>query len=69
MPTILLKEARVSKEQLDAIRHRLKIGELTYDKARLLAEEPLKIMNTYMKQRAKDFGIKHRSISFTGFIR
>ena len=69
MPTILLKEARMSKEQLDAIRHRLKIGELTYDKARLLAEEPLKIMNTYMKQRAKDFGIKHRSISFTGFIR
>ncbi len=59
----------MSKEQLDAIRHRLKIGELTYDKARLLAEEPLKIMNTYMKQRAKDFGIKHRSISFTGFIR
>tara|TARA_Y100000310_G_C20435435_1_gene693500 strand:- start:230 stop:439 length:210 start_codon:yes stop_codon:yes gene_type:complete len=69
MPIILLKEARMSKEQLDAIRHRLKIGELTYDKARLLAEEPLKIMNTYMKQRAKDFGIKHRSISFTGFIR
>ena len=69
MPTILLKEARVSKEQLDVIRCRLKIGELTYDKAKLLAEEPLKIMNTYMKQRAKDFGLKHHSISFTGFIR
>jgi len=69
MSAILLKEARVSKEQLDVIRYRLKTGELTYDKAKLLAEKPLKIMNIYMKQRAKDFGVKHRATHFIGFMR
>lgn len=69
MLIVSIKEARMSKEQLDTIRYRFKIGEFTYDSAQLLAEEPLKIMNTYMKQRANDFGVKHHSISFTSYIR
>lgn len=44
MPVILLKEARTSKKQLDIIRHNLKTGKLNYGKAKLLAEEPLKVM-------------------------
>lgn len=66
---ISLAEAREAKERLDAIRCQLKVGSISYDEAKLRTREPLKFLNSYMEQRARDFGVKYRAVHFVGFMR
>lgn len=66
---ISLPEVRSAKNNLDAIRHHLKKNNISFGEAKTLALPYLKILNAYAESRANDFGVRHKMINFTSFMR
>ena len=42
---------------------------VTYDEAKEMAKEPLKVLNEEMKKISDTFGAKHRPVTFTKIMR
>lgn len=60
---------RKAKERLDEIKSLYKLGKITYDHAKDLAEEYLVVLNEEMEKIARDFKRKHRKVGFVSFMR
>jgi len=60
---------RKAKARLDEIKSLYKTGRVSYDEAKELAFEPLRVLNEEMRRIAKEFGRKHRRVQFVGFVR
>lgn len=56
-------------EQLEEIKARLKVGELTYDQAQELAAPLLADMNDRMREICREYGKKHKDLTFASFMR
>lgn len=57
------------KEALEAIKQRLAVGAITYEEAKELARIPLFKINSYAETIAKKHGMRHKPITFIGFMR
>lgn len=68
-PKPSLEEARNSKEQLDRIKFRLKVGHLEYYAAKAEAEPHLQILNAYLAKRARDYGMRPQKVHFATWMR
>jgi hypothetical protein len=58
-----------ARNRLEEIKYLLKRGEMTYEQAKLFAEEPLKILNGEMARLAKEHGVPAKRVGFTSFMR
>lgn len=58
-----------AKARLDEIKSLYKLGKITYDHAKELAEEYLAILNEEMEKIAREFKRKHRKVEFVSFMR
>lgn len=56
-------------QQIQDIKYRMLTGVITYDKAREEAEPVLKHMNERGKEIARQYGARHKPITFTGVMR
>jgi hypothetical protein len=63
--TYKIKKAR---EVIEKIKLELRQGK-DYDRCEQEAQEPLAILNARGKEIAKQFGMKHRDLSFTSIMR
>ena len=69
MTNIQATRGQEAKAMLDEIKSLYKTGILSYSIAKMLAFVPLEALNEEMDKIAKEFGRKHRIVSFTGFMR
>lgn len=56
-------------ERLREVKYLLKRGEITFEKAKEMAEPLLRELNERGKQIAKEFGKRYNPITFTYFMR
>lgn len=59
----------MAKDRLEEIKFLMKTGEISYEEAQKLAKEPLEAMNAGLERISKEFGERHRPITFLRFMR
>ncbi len=58
-----------AKARLDEIKSLYKLGKITHDHAKELADEYLGVLNEEMEKIAREFKRKHRKVGFVSFMR
>ena len=58
-----------ARDRLSEIHYLLKVGEIDRDTAEDMAKEPLRVLNEQMEKISKEFGKRHRKVTFTSFMR
>lgn len=64
-----IERARVAREELDHIKYLMKTGQISFDTARERAVEPLKALNAGMATLSRQYGMKHRVVGFSAYMR
>ena len=69
MSNINITPGQKAKIQLDAIKQEYNFCGLSYQNAKDMAKEHLRILNEEMEKISRKFGRKHKTVDFTSYMR